>query len=280
MPKIGQFNTLTVTKMVDFGVYLDADNFGQVLLPKRYVPDDSVIGTEIKVFLYFDSESRLIATTLRPKAMVGECAYLKVAQVNKVGAFLDWGLPKDLLVPFGQQPHTMEVDKSYVVYVYQDTYSELITASGKLRDFLSELDDDFEINQPVNLLICARTDLGYKAVINNTHIGMLFDSQLLKPVRIGQSLPGFIKNIREDGKIDLSVQLEGQASRDDLSTRIMAHIIANGGTSLVNDKSDPDQIYRLFQVSKGNFKKALGGLLKRKLVLLEDGQIKATATAE
>lgn len=275
MPTIGQFNILTVTKMVDFGVYLDADNLGQVLLPKRYVPDGTIIGTELSVFLYFDSESRLIATTLRPKALVGECAYLKVVQVNKVGAFLDWGLPKDLLVPFGQQPHTMEVDKSYVVYVYQDTYSELITASGKLRDFISELDDDFEINQPVKLLICARTDLGYKAVINNTHMGMLFDSQLLQPVRIGQSLPGFIKGIREDGKIDLSVQLEGQASRDDLSSRIMAHIAANSGISRINDKSLPDEVYRVFQVSKGNFKKALGGLLKRNLVVSEDGQIKA-----
>ena len=280
MPTIGQFNILTVTKMVDFGVYLDADNLGQVLLPKRYVPDGTNIGTELSVFLYFDSESRLIATTLRPKALVGECAYLKVVQVNKVGAFLDWGLPKDLLVPFGQQPHTMEVDKSYVVYVYQDTYSELITASGKLRDFISELDDDFEINQPVKLLICARTDLGYKAVINNTHMGMLFDSQLLQPVRIGQSLPGFIKGIREDGKIDLSVQLEGQASRDDLSSRIMAHIAANNGVSRINDKSLPDEVYRVFQVSKGNFKKALGGLLKRNRVVSEDGQIKAVQTED
>lgn len=276
MPLIGRFNTLRVSKIVDFGVYLDAENFGTVLLPKRYVPDGTELGDDINAFLYFDSESRLIATTLRPKVQVGECAYLKVVQVNRVGAFLDWGLPKDLLVPFGQQPKTMEVDKSYVVYVFQDPYSELITASGKLRDFLRETDDNFTINQKVNLLICARTDLGYKAVINNTHLGMLFDSQLLQPVRIGQRLDGYIKSIREDGKIDLSVQLEGQASRDDLATKIMDHININGGVSMVNDKSSPDDVYRLFQVSKGNFKKAVGGLLKRKEIFYDGNQIRAT----
>jgi len=278
MPLIGRFNTLRVSKIVDFGVYVDAENFGQVLLPKRYVPDNAELGTDVNVFLYFDSESRLIATTLKPKVQVGECAYLKVAQINRVGAFMNWGLPKDLLVPYGQQPKTMEAEKSYVVYVYQDPYSELITASGKLRDFLRETNDNFELSQKVNLLICARTDLGYKAVINNTHMGMLFDSQLLQPVRIGQRLDGYIKTIREDGKIDLSVQLEGQASRDDLSTKIMRHIQENGGTSAVNDKSTPDDIYRLFQVSKGNFKKAVGGLLKRGDVFYEGLDIKASPT--
>lgn len=275
MPQIGQFNSLPVAKIVEFGVYLDALHLGTVLLPKRYVPDGTELGDTLDVFLYFDSESRLIATTLKPRAVVGECASLKVEDVNPVGAFLDWGLPKQLLVPFGQQRRSMEVGEYHVVYVYQDEYSELITGSAKLSNFLSEFNDDFVVDQKVELLISNRTDLGFKAVINNSHLGMIFDIDVLQPLKVGQKIAGYIKNIRQDGKLDLSVQLQGQISRDDLAERIMAHIDTNNGISQVTDKSTPDDIYKQFQTSKGNFKKALGGLLRRKQVTYVDGILKS-----
>jgi len=271
MPQIGQFNSLPISKFVDFGAYLDGGELGTILLPKRYLPNEPEPGQFLDVFLYFDSESRLIATTLKPRAVIGQCASMKVEDVNRIGAFVDWGLPKQLLVPFGQQRRKMEVGEYHVVYVYQDEYSELIAGSSKLSNFLNEFNTDFVPNQSVDLLISNRTDLGYKAVINDTHLGMIFETEILQPLKVGQKLKGYIKAIREDGKLDLSLQLQGQSARDDIAEKILAYMERHQGRCIYTDKSSPEDIYQNFQTSKGNFKKAIGGLLKRKEASYIDG---------
>lgn len=271
MADIGKFNTLTLIKQVAFGVYLDGGELGDILLPRLEVPATAKLGDQLEAFVYLDSEDRLIATLKRPKAQVGRCVYLRVAQVNHAGAFLDWGLPKDLLVPFGEQRIPMREDQSYVVYVYLDKPSGRLVASSRLENWLSEDGSEFEEMQPVNLLIWARTDMGYKAVINQSHLGLIFKDEVLQPLRIGQKLKGFVRRIREDGRIDLCLQLQGQSVRDDLAEKILAHLAENDGRSPLCDRSAPEEIHALYKVSKGNYKKALGGLLKQgKIVIYPD----------
>ncbi len=273
MAEIGKFNTLKVTKQVAFGVYLDGGELGDILLPRLDVPTNTQIGDEIEAFLYLDSEDRPIATTRRPRAQAGQCVSLRVAQVNHAGAFLDWGLPKDLLVPFGEQRVPMREDQSYVVYVYLDKPSGRLVASSRLESWLSEDGADFTAMQPVNLLIWARTDMGYKAVINQTHLGLIFKTEVLQPLKIGQKLKGFVRRVREDGRIDLCLQLQGQTVRDDLAEKILAHLKDNGGVSALCDHSPPEEIYGQYKVSKGNYKKALGGLLKQGKILIHPDHI-------
>ena len=274
MVQIGKFNRLQVVKHVDFGLYLEGGTFGNILLPKRYAPEDAEIGDELEVFIYLDSEDEIIATTDRPKVTVGECAYLKVTDVNRVGAFLDWGLPKDLMVPFNEQSHPMELDKSYVVYVYLDPYTNRIVASSRLNRHLQEESLYFKPQQAVKLLICGRTDMGYKAVINNTHLGLLFKDDAFKPLRYGSKTPGYIKSIRPDRKIDLSLQLPPIQQREQLTEQIIAHLEARGGESNLTDKSAPDDIYRQYNVSKGTYKKAIGSLYKAKRIVIEADRIR------
>ena len=270
---IGRMNRLTVIKQVDFGVYLNDGNEGEILLPTRYVPQGCQIGDEIDVFIYADSEDRLIATTEHPYVMVDECAYLKVVAVNRVGTFLNWGLPKDLLVPFNEQHDPMEVGKSYVVFVYLDSKSKRIAASTRHYNFLHEQTNDLEMGQAVDLLIIGRSDLGYKAVINHTYLGLIFQDEVFQPLRQGQKVQGTIKNIREDGKIDLKLQQPPHQIRTDLPGKIVAFLQDQGGTSTLTDKCTPDEIYKQFQVSKSNYKKALGSLYKDKKILIEKHQI-------
>lgn len=269
MVDIGNFYTLPVTKLCNHGIYLDADELGDVLLPRRYVPEGIEVGDEIEVFLYLDSEDTPIATTEQPYAKLGDCAALKVVDINKAGAFLDWGLSKDLMVPYSEMRVPMEVGRSYVVHIFLDKRDQRLVASSKLSQFLPEEGGDFKAEQEVELLICSRSDLGYKAIVNNTHIGLIFRDDALQNLRMGKKLQGYIKEIRPDGRIDLCLQLQGQAVRDQLSIKIMEHIKANGGSTPLNDKSSPDDIFRQFQVSKKNFKKAVGGLLKQKLISIE-----------
>ncbi|MDX1490114.1 MAG: S1-like domain-containing RNA-binding protein [Pseudohongiellaceae bacterium] len=277
MAEIGIFNTLSICKEVDFGVFLDAGPLGQVLLPRREVPAGSSIGDSVEVFLYTDSEDRPIATVKRPRAQRDQCVSLKVAQVNHSGAFLDWGLPKDLLVPFNEQRVPMREGNSYVVYVFLDKPSGRLAASSKLDNWLSEDGSEFEEMEPVKLLICGRTDMGYKAVINQTHLGLIFKSEVIQALRIGQKVPGFIKRVREDGRIDLCLQLQGQAVRDDLSEKILAHLKDNDGKSALCDKSSPEDIYATFSVSKGNYKKTLGKLLKEGKIVIHPDHIALAA---
>ncbi len=273
MVELGIKNRLRVVKKVDFGFYLDGEQFGEILLPKRYAPDDLAFDEWLEVFLYLDSEDRIIATSETPFGMVGQCAYLKVVDVNETGAFLNWGLQKDLLIPFSNQIKPMEVGKSYTVFIYLDEKSKRIVGSPKLNKFLDKTPKNYYPNQPVQLMIWQRTDLGYMAIINHRHTGLLFSDDLFRPVNSGEVISGYIKNIRPDGKIDLCLQLQGQEARDEISTRIINFLKANDGVLTLTDKSPPEAIYRQFNVSKGNYKKALGKLYKDRLIVIANDKI-------
>jgi len=273
MVEIGTFNKLQVVKEVDFGVYLDGEDLDTILLPKRYVPEGCEIGDWIDVFLYFDSDDLLIATTEKPKVAVGGCAMLTVVDINHAGAFMDWGLPKDLLVPYNEQQKPMEVGYSYVVHVFHDKNSDRIAASTKLNHHLDEEPVHLELRQKVNLLIAGRTELGYKAVIDNQSLGLIFRTDAFRPLKIGERLPGFIKSIRADGKIDLLISQSTLQGDHDLGEQIIRHLAESGGESTLTDKSDPDDIYRTFKVSKKKYKQALGSLYKAKRILLSAQKI-------
>ena len=273
MITIGTFNNLQVVKQVDFGVYLDGDDLDTILLPKRYVPNGCEIGDWIDVFLYFDSDDLLIATTEKPKVEVGCCEMLKVVDINHAGAFMDWGLPKDLLVPYNEQQKPMEVGYSYVVYVYYDEASDRIAASTKLSHHLDEQPVWLKPRQSVNLQIASRTELGYKAIIDDKYLGLLFRADAYRPLKIGERLPGFVKSIRSDGKIDLLISQATLQGDHELSQQIVQYLTDQGGTSTLTDKSDPEEIYRVFKVSKKKYKQALGNLYKSRKITITPGLV-------
>jgi len=273
MAQVGRFNKLEVVKEVDFGVYLDGGELGTILLPQRYMPEDCELGDWIDVFLYFDSEDLLIATTESPRVEVGRCEMLKVIDINNAGAFMDWGLPKDLLVPYSEQLKPMEVGYSYVVYVFHDQDSDRIAASTRLQDYLAEESVWVKPRQAVSLLIAGRTDLGYKAVINDQYLGLIFRDDAFRPLKVGERLPGFIKNIRPDGKIDLVISQGTLQGDHDLGEQIIESLRASGGVSTLTDKSQPEEIYRTFKVSKKKYKQALGSLYRSKRILLSAEKI-------
>ena len=274
MAAIGLMNELEVVKTVDFGIYLDGGPHGEILMPKRYVPEGTKPGDVLNVFIYLDSEDRLIATSETPKAMVGEFVMLKVISVTSVGAFLDWGLPKDLLVPFREQQQRMEAGKSYLVYVYLDDESQRIVATSKLDKCLDNIPVDYEPGEEVDLIIAGQTNLGYKAIIDNSHWGMIYKNEVFQDLQTGQHVKGFIKAIREDEKIDLSLQKEGYEKIDDISQTILNKLAANKGFLPFTDKTDPEIIKNTFKISKKNFKKAIGTLYKQRLISLEENGIR------
>jgi hypothetical protein len=274
MVKVGQTHQLEVIKSLDFGFFLDAKELGEVLLPGKYAPNDLKVGALIYVFLYLDSEDRPIATTQNPKAKVGEFAYLKAVARTHVGAFLDWGLEKDVLVPFAEQHRPMEVDTSYLVYLYLDKNDGRIVASSKIDKFLDdETPHDFTPQQQVDLIIANSTDLGFKAIINNSHWGVLYKNDVFQTLSFGQSKKGFIKRIREDGKIDLSLQ-GGKETRDKYTKIILNYLEKQDGFAPVHDKSRPEIIADIFGMSKGAFKKAIGGLYKQRIITIEKDGIR------
>jgi len=276
MIKTGRHYNLEVIKTVDFGFYLDAKNLGEVLLPGKYAPEGLAVGDSIDVFLYLDSEDRPVATTETPFACVGEYASLRVVATTKVGAFLDWGLEKDLLAPFAEQHMPMKVGRSYLVYLYHDKASGRITASSKINKFLDdERPHDFKEKQAVNLIIAKRTDLGYKAIINHSHWGVLYENEVHEHLSVGQRKEGFIKSIRPDRKIDLTLQ-GGQGVRSKHALLIEKRLNENDGFLAVHDKSDPALISELFGISKGAFKKAVGILYKQKVITIEKDGIRLT----
>ena len=272
MISIGKTYELDVVKAVDFGFYLDAKDLGEVLLPRKFAPSDLAVGDTLEVFLYLDSEDRPVATTQKPKAQVGEFAYLKVVANTDVGAFLDWGLDKDVLVPFSEQHRPMEVGHSYLVYLYLDKVDERITASSKIDKFLDdEKPHSFKPQQAVNLIIANSTDLGYKAIVNNSHWGVLYKDGVYQRLSFGQSIKGYIKHIRPDGRIDLSLQ-GGQETRDKYANIILNYLKTHNGFAPVHDKSDPHFISELFGMSKAAFKKAIGNLYKQRIISIgKDG---------
>lgn len=273
MLQIGKMNHLQVVKDVPFGIYLEAGEVGTILLPGRYVPQGCKVDDWLDVFVYVDSEDLLIATTLQPAVMVGESAYLKVVDVNATGAFMDWGLPKDLLVPFNEQQLPMQTGRSYVVYVYLDEVTNRIVASTKLSYYLREQSVYLKPRQPVDLLICGRSELGYKAVVDGTHLGLIFSNELFQPLRIGQRVAGYIKSIRDDGKLDLCLRLPGKESVGQLGEQILAQLRKHNGTLLLTDKSPPEAIYQAFSTSKASYKRALGHLNKLHKIKIEKDKI-------
>ncbi len=273
MAELGRFNRLPVVRRAKVGLFLDAGALGEVLLPRRYVDPAWQVGDSIEVFLYHDSEDRVVATTETPKVQVGECAYLKVVTTGPVGAFLDWGLPKDLLAPFGEQQQKMQKGYSYTVFLYVDADTQRIVASSKLERHLHKTAPKFRPHQPVDLLIHGKSDLGFKAVVDGTHLGQLFASETFRPLHYGERLQGYVRRVRADGKIDLALQLPAHLERDQLTAAIVEHLRQNQGVSTLTDRSPPDDIYRAFGVSKANYKKALGQLYRQRTIRIEDDRI-------
>jgi predicted RNA-binding protein (virulence factor B family) len=273
MAQIGKINRLVVLRKVSIGVYLDGDTLGDLLVPNRYVPEGTKEGDELDVFIYLDSEDRLIATTETPYALVGDFALLKVVATTGVGAFLDWGLMKDLLVPFSEQQQKMAVGNRYLVHVYLDDNTKRIVASAKIEKFLDNLPPEYTPGDEVQLMIAGKTDLGYKAIINNVHTGILYSNQVFKPLVVGQEIKGYIQKVREDEKIDLLLEKPGHEKIDDISESILEKLRANKGFLKVTDKSEPDEIAKMFGLSKKNFKKAIGTLYKKRMIKILDNGI-------
>jgi len=273
MINIGKINKLNVVKQQGADVYLGNGKSGKVLLADKKLPENCQVGDSLDVFVYVDSDGHLAATTKTPLAQVGDIAWLKVVSLNYVGAFLDWGLPKDLLVPFSEQHHEMEVGRSYLVKVFLDDKNR-IAATTKIDKFITDESVDFEVGQKVSLIIADKSDLGVKAIINDTHWGMLYENELFQPVRKGQKLDGYIKQIREDHKIDLSLHQPGYGKVESLTDKILTKLKANNGVLMLSDKSPPEAIYATFGVSKKVFKQAIGALYKDKLISIDKSGIR------
>ncbi len=265
---LGRFNRLTIVRRAEQGLYLSGGP-EDILLPNRYVPDGAEIGDEIDVFVYLDNEERLIATTETPKAQVGDFAWLQVAWVNNFGAFLDWGLMKDLFVPFREQKMKMQKGKSYLVHLHIDPESYRIMASAKVERYLSTDFPPYHGGDEVDILVWQKTDLGFKAIVENRFSGMLFDAEIFRQLHSGDRLKAYVKQVRPDGKIDLSLQKKGQKAVHDFSDTLLEHLQNNGGFTPLGDKSPAEEIYALFGVSKKVFKKAVGDLYKQHLITIE-----------
>ena len=272
--EIGKYNKLKVVKSVDFGLYLDGGDELEILLPARYVPQNAKTGDEIEVFIYKDNEERLIATTERPYGIVGEFQYMKVKEVSNAGAFLDWGIMKDLLVPYREQKAEMKAGRNYLVFIYLDFITRRITASARLDKFLDNIPPDYSHNQEVDLIIAEETDLGFKAIINNSHWGLLYHNEIFKTLSTGEKCKGYIKEVRDDEKIDLCLYPIGYEKVDGISNQIMNALSSNNGFIPISDKSNADDIYSFFSCSKKSFKKAIGALYKQRLISIEDKGIR------
>ncbi len=279
MAELGKSDTLKVVKIVDFGVYLDGGLLGEILLPRKYVPENCPIGRPIEVFIYHDSQDRMIATTQKPLAQVGQAALLKVKAATEIGAFLDWGLPRDLFIPFREQKQRMDSGKSYIVFVYLDEKSQRVVASSKLDKFIHQQPVSFGEAEMVKLLIYDRTEMGYKAIVNGTHWGMLYENEVFRELRRGQQIDGYIKKIRDDDKIDLCLQRPGYAEIPDFAELIIKQLREHNGFLALTDKSSPEKIYNIFGISKKTYKKALGALYKRKLIEIRSNGIRITDKA-
>ena len=274
MFEVGKYNTLRIVKELSFGVYLDGGDGKEILLPTRYVPKGAKEGDEVEVFIYHDNEGRLIATTARPLATVGEFKFMEVKSVNSTGAFLEWGIMKDLLVPFKEQKMPMREGRWYLVYVRIDHVTGRIVASARIDKYLDNVVPEYEPNQEVRLLVADETEIGYKVIINNLHRGLLYYNEVFRRLERGEEIKGYIKGVREDEKIDVSLTPLGYRKIEGLAGIILESLKSQGGFLTVHDKSDPDVIRSLFQCSKKSFKQAVGSLYKQHLITLEDGGIR------
>lgn len=271
--KIGQLNSLKVSRNTPHGIFLEDDEGEDILLPGKYLTGDEKEGDIKELFVYNDSEDRLVATTETPKIQLNEFAALKVIDVNKSGVFLDWGLDKDLLVPFKEQNKKMQLGNTYVVRMYLDEETDRLVATGKVKKYLSNEELTVKQGDKVDLMVFNQTDLGFEVMINNIHYGMVFRNEVFAPIKTGDSLQGYIKQIREDGKIDVSLQPDKITHIENSNEVIMNAIKSQGGKLNVSDKSSPEEIYAAFQMSKKTFKRAIGNLYKLKKIKIESGEI-------
>ena len=275
MLKLGEMNRLKIVRVDAHGYFLKGGPSGEIRLPDKHTTGTHSVGERVEVFVYLDSNDKPAATTRTPLGQVNQFAYLRVADVNPVGAFLDWGLPKHVLVPFDEQKHPMRVGESHVVYLYLDKKTRRIVASSKVDRFLKLLNDEFEPTQVVDLLVHSTTDIGYKCIVNHTHWGILFYEDVFEQLTVGQQLKGYIKQIREDRKINLSVTPPGYRGVEGVAERIMTALDESDGFIPLNDKSAPADIYARFGVSKQMFKKAVGALYRERRITLESGGIRS-----
>ena len=275
MALVGRYNSLQVVKHTNFGLYLDGAQDGEILLPNRYIPKDIPSEDEdwLNVFIYLDSDDKLIATTEKPKVQVGEFASLKVVEVNSIGIFLDWGLPKDLLLPYSEEKQPLKAGDYCVVHVYLDKHTRRITATTRLDRYLDKVPTNYTVGQEVDLLVAEETAMGFKAIINNKHWGLIHKNEVFKFLRSGKQEKGFIKEVRSDGNISLSLQPVGEQLASSLNAQILGKLRDNNGVLPVSDKSDPQIISNLFGVSKGNFKKAIGALYKQGQIVIHADRI-------
>ena len=269
MINVGEYNELEVVKQLDFGIYLK-DGDTEILMPTKWVPKDTKIGDKLSVFIFRDSDDRLIATTVEPYATAETFAFLEAKQVNQVGAFLDWGMDKDLLVPFREQAQRMVAGKSYVVFVYVDEETNRLTASTKLNRFIQNDNIELRDNDIVDLLIYSETDLGFNAIINNRYSGLIYKNEIYEAIRVGDKIKGYVKHVREDNKIDLSLQKSGFELVDDVKWRILNMMKQNEGFLALSDNSSPEEIKAKLQISKKAFKKAIGALYRERLVKITE----------
>lgn len=273
MINIGKYNRLRVARFVDFGAYLTDDSGNDVLLPARYVPADAAVGDEIEVFVYNDSEDRPVAVTEHPFACVGEFAFLQVAQVNKFGAFLDWGVPKHILVPFAEQRVRMEEGGIYPVYVYLDHITKRVVASAKLEKFIGNVMPEYHPGDKVSALVWQHTPRGYKVIVDNLFQGMIYDNEVYAPLEIEQTVTAYVKNVRDDNKIDLTLGDKAVNRVAGLADEIIDYLRRNGNSMTLTDSSSPEDIKEAFRCSKKDFKKAIGKLYKDHKIVISDDSI-------
>lgn len=265
---LGKINHLTIARKVDFGMYLDGGPTGDILLPSRYVPKGAKVGDELDVFIYLDQEERPIATTERPLAMVDDFAHLRVAWVNEYGAFLDWGLMKDVFCPFREQKMRMVKDHSYIVHIHLDEESYRIVASAKVDRYLSKERPPYKTGDEVRVLVWQKTELGFKVIVDNMYQGLIYDNQVFRELHTGDKVKAYIAAVRPDGKLDISLQKQGREMIEDFSEQLHEYLLRHDGYCPFTDKSPAEDIYAEFHVSKKVFKRAVGDLYKQRLITL------------
>lgn len=278
MLNLGDYTTLRIVKQVDFGLYLDGGEEGEILLPQRYVTPDMHIGDDIEVFIYLDQDERPVATTEHPYAKVGQFASLEVAWVNQYGAFLKWGLMKDLFCPFREQKKRMEQGQRHIVYIKIDEDSYRLMATAKVEKYLTTptVDDlpALQHGAEADILVWQKTDLGFKVIVNNRFQGQIYDNQIFQPLHSGTRIKGYIDHVRQDGKIDITLQQSGRQQTLDFAEVLLRYLYENDGYCNLGDKSPAELIYDRFQVSKKAFKKAIGDLYRRRLITISDDGIR------
>lgn len=270
MIEIGRHNELSILRETSVGLFLGDDEGNDVLLPNKYCPNEFNIGDKLNVFVYLDNEERIIATTLKPKISLFGFALLKVVAITRFGAFVDWGLEKNLIVPFSEQHQDMELNGWYVVYLDYDKKTDRLFASNKIENYLQNDSLIVETKQAVNLLVYSESELGYSVIVNNIHQGLIYRNEVYKTIYIGDKLTGYVKKIREENKLDISLQAIGYENVNDTNSQtIYKYLKQNNGFSSITDKSTPETIYREFEMSKKSFKKALGNLYKQRIVSIK-----------